>query len=123
MTQPTFGISIQRQDNEPRIPSYADMSVVGIIGTAPAANLSTFPLDAPVSFFSNDTDKLTALGATGTIRQAINRLPVKPDRLPPGTITAPTCHAGACERHQCQRPDQPCRAFHGLSPRLSGFRF
>lgn len=71
MPDPIFGISINRVDNEPRIPVYSDLSVVGIIGTAPAANADTFPLDAPITFFSTDAAKLLALGADGTIPQAI----------------------------------------------------
>lgn len=37
MSDPTFGISITRIDNEPRPPVWSDMSVVGLIGTAPGA--------------------------------------------------------------------------------------
>ena len=40
MSDPTFGISITRIDNEPRPAVWSDMSVVGLIGTAPAAELS-----------------------------------------------------------------------------------
>ena len=38
MSDPTFGISITRIDNEPRPAVWSDMSVVGLIGTAPAAD-------------------------------------------------------------------------------------
>ena len=71
MSTPTFGISIIREDNEPRIAVNADLSVVGIIGTAPDAAALSFPLDTPVAIFSNDTASLTALGATGTLATAI----------------------------------------------------
>ena len=71
MTEPTFGLSIQRIDNEPRPPVASDMSVVGIIGTAADADAATFPLNTPVFLYSDDTTKLTALGAAGTLRDAI----------------------------------------------------
>lgn len=71
MTTPNFGLQIIREDNEPRIGINADMSVVGIIGTAPAADADDFPLNTPVSLYSNDADKMTALGATGTLPTAI----------------------------------------------------
>lgn len=41
MADPTFGLSINRIDNEPRIPVWSDMSVLGLIGTAPAARADT----------------------------------------------------------------------------------
>lgn len=71
MSDPTFGISITRIDNEPRPPVWSDMSVVGIIGTAPDADATAFPLDTPVFLYSDDATKLTALGASGTLRDAI----------------------------------------------------
>lgn len=72
MSDPTFGISLTRIDNEPRPAVYSDMSVVGIIGTAPAADAATFPLNTAVFLYSDDAAKLTALGATGTLRDAVN---------------------------------------------------
>lgn len=74
MSNPTFGISITRIDNEPRPPVWSDMSVVGIIGTAPDADAAVFPVDTPVFLYSDDATKLTALGATGTLRDAITLL-------------------------------------------------
>jgi hypothetical protein len=50
------------------------MSVVGIIGTAPDADAAAFPLETPVFLYSDDATKLTALGATGTLRDAITLL-------------------------------------------------
>ncbi len=67
MTTPTFGVSIIREDNEPRTGINADLSVVGMIGTAPDADADFFPPNTPVSIYSNDTAALTALGATGTL--------------------------------------------------------
>ena len=70
MSDPTFGISITRIDNEPRPAVWSDMSVVGLIGTAPAADAAIFPADTPVFMYSDDSAKRTALGASGTIPEA-----------------------------------------------------
>ncbi|NRP30853.1 MULTISPECIES: phage tail protein [unclassified Aliiroseovarius] len=71
MSDPTFGISITRIDNEPRPPVWSDMSVVGIIGTAPDADAAVFPTDTPVFLYSDDGAKLTALGEAGTLKDAL----------------------------------------------------
>ncbi|MBY0401806.1 phage tail protein [Myxococcota bacterium] len=71
MPDPTFGISLARIDNEPRPAVWSDMSVVGLIGTAPDADADDFPLNTPIFMYSDDAAKLTALGATGTLRDAI----------------------------------------------------
>ena len=71
MSDPTFGISITRIDNEPRPAVWSDMSVVGLIGTAPAADAATFTVDTPVFMYSDDVAKRHALGATGTIPEAL----------------------------------------------------
>lgn len=71
MSDPTFGISITRIDNEPRPAVFSDMSVVGIIGTAPDADADVFPLDTPVFLYSDDAAKLNALGVDGTLRDAV----------------------------------------------------
>ncbi|MFM8745089.1 MAG: phage tail protein [Aestuariivirga sp.] len=71
MSDPAFGISITRVDSEPRPAVYSDMSVVGIIGTAPAANSTSFPLSTPVFMYSDDAALSAALGTGGTIADAI----------------------------------------------------
>lgn len=71
MTDPTFGISLTRIDNEPRPAVWSDMSVVGLIGTAPDADVASFPLDTPVFIYSDDAAKLTALGVSGTLKDAL----------------------------------------------------
>ena len=71
MTQPIFGISITRDDNEPRPVVTSDMSVIGIVGTADDADAAVFPLNKPVLIFSSNVASLAALGATGTIADAI----------------------------------------------------
>ncbi|MCA3573018.1 MAG: phage tail protein, partial [Aestuariivirga sp.] len=71
MSDPTFGISITRIDNEPRPAVYSDMSVVGLIGTAPEADPAVFPLNTPVFLYSDDVAKRTSLGTEGTISDAL----------------------------------------------------
>lgn len=71
MSDPTFGISITRLDNEPRPPVWSDMSVVGIIGTAEEADAEVFPLDTPVFMYSDDAEKMEALGEDGTLLEAV----------------------------------------------------
>lgn len=71
MTELTVGIKHVR-DGVERLPIInADMSVIGIIGTAPAADALAFPLNTPVYVQSDDADKLAGLGATGTIIDAV----------------------------------------------------
>ena len=72
MSDPTFGISITRIDNEPRPAVWSDMAVVGIIGTAPDADTDAFPVNTPVFMYSDDAAKLTALGSAGTIAGALS---------------------------------------------------
>lgn len=71
MSDPTFGISIQRVNDDPRPAVYSDMSVVGLVGTAPDANPEVFPLNTPIFVYSDDTAKLMGLGAAGTLADAI----------------------------------------------------
>jgi phage tail sheath protein FI len=71
MSDPTFGISITRIDNEPRPAVYSDMSVVGLIGTAPGADPEAFPADMPVFLHSDDATRLKALGGSGTLPGAL----------------------------------------------------
>ncbi|SDB57530.1 phage tail sheath family protein [Bauldia litoralis] len=72
MSDPTFGISITRIDNEPRPAVWSDMAVVGLIGTAPNADADLFPLDTPVFMYSDDRAKVPALGTAGTISGALS---------------------------------------------------
>ncbi|MFI5411289.1 phage tail protein [Kaistia sp. UC242_56] len=66
MSDPTFGISITTLDGEPRPGLRANMSVAGLVVTAPAADAAIFPLNEPVTFFSDDSVMLAALGEEGT---------------------------------------------------------
>lgn len=71
MSEPTFGISITRVNEGAKPAVYSDMSIVGLVGTAPQANSETFPLNTPVHVYSDETAKLTALGDQGTLADAI----------------------------------------------------
>lgn len=71
MTTPTFGLTIQTIDNEIRPAVWGDLSVIGLVGTAPAANAAAFPLDTPVLVNSSDAVAIAALGNTGTLADAL----------------------------------------------------
>lgn len=66
MSDPTFGLSITRIDNEPRPAILTDMSIVGMVFTAPAADADAFPYDHVVQFYSDDVAMLAKMGKTGT---------------------------------------------------------
>ncbi|MDR6431310.1 phage tail protein [Brucella pseudogrignonensis] len=72
MSDPTFGLSIIPIDNEPRPAIVTDMSIVGLVFTAPAADVNVFPLNTPVRFYSSDTETLAKMGETGTGYTAVN---------------------------------------------------
>lgn len=71
MPEVTFGLTITQVDNEPRPAVWGDLSVLGLIGTAPDADAVAFPVNTPVLVRTADAAKLTALGATGTLRDAL----------------------------------------------------
>jgi phage tail sheath protein FI len=71
MSDPVFGIGITRQDDEPRSAVKTDMSVIGLVGTAPDADVDKFPVNDPVLFFSDDAAAVTALGLTGSLPGAL----------------------------------------------------
>ncbi|MGA0615951.1 phage tail sheath family protein [Paracoccus sp. KR1-242] len=68
---PVFGMTITAIDNEPRTPVWGDMSIIGLIGTAPDADEEQFPINTPVLIRSSDADALEALGAAGTLADAV----------------------------------------------------
>ncbi|WP_420408704.1 phage tail protein [Hoeflea sp.] len=49
----------------------ADMSIVGIVGTAPNADAAKFPVNTAVALDTNDTTLRASLGTTGTIVDAL----------------------------------------------------
>lgn len=69
---PTFGLTINQVDNEPRSAVAADLSTIGLIVTAPTANATTFPLNTPVLINSNAD--LTDLGTTGSFLDQIEMI-------------------------------------------------
>lgn len=71
MPDPLFGLTITRVNTEPRPAVVGDLSVVGLVGTAPGANPTLFPLNTPIFMFSDDATMLAGLGTTGTLPDAI----------------------------------------------------
>lgn len=65
------GIKHIRDGIEPQSVLGADMSVVGIIGTAEDADANIFPLNTAVDLRTNETTKRAALGASGTLVDAL----------------------------------------------------
>lgn len=72
MTDPIFGIGIERLDNEPRPATVSDMAVIGLVGSAPGADPTVFPYNTPVLVYSDEADKITALGTSGTLAPQIS---------------------------------------------------
>ncbi|PZU95576.1 MAG: phage tail protein [Chelatococcus sp.] len=71
MTEPVFGITFARDDNEARPVVGSDLSVVGIVVTAPNADEDFYPLNTPVDILSNDSAALLAAGEAGTLADAL----------------------------------------------------
>jgi phage tail sheath protein FI len=70
MTQPTFGIVINRTSDEPRPVVPSDLSVVGLVLPSADADASVFPLNTPVEFNSSNLTYLQKMG-TGPLYRAI----------------------------------------------------
>lgn len=66
-----MGIKHIRDGVEAQAVLGADMSVIAVVGTAPLANATTFPLNTPILVRTNDTALRQALGSTGTIPDAL----------------------------------------------------
>lgn len=71
MTEPVFGMTFTRDDYEAMSVVASDLSVIGLVGTAPGAIADTYPLNQPVELFSNDPILLAQLGSTGTLPDAL----------------------------------------------------
>ena len=71
MAAPVFGIQLRRIDEEGRPAIAADLSTIGLIGPAPAANEDVFPLNFPFRVDSNRTAILTQLGEEGYLSDAV----------------------------------------------------
>lgn len=74
MATPTFGLTIQTIDNEIRPAVWSDLSVIGLVGTAPSASAAAFPLNVPVLVNSSDASAITALGNAGTLADALRMI-------------------------------------------------
>ncbi len=74
MATPTFGLTIQTIDNEIRPAVWGDLSVIGLVGTAPNAAAGTFPLNTPVLVNSSDPVAIAALGNAGTLADALRMI-------------------------------------------------
>lgn len=72
MTQPTFGMTVNRVAESTMIPVYSTLSVIGLIGTSEDADATNFPVNEPVMIVSSDSAALELLGTAGTLRPAIN---------------------------------------------------
>lgn len=66
------GIKHIRDGLEPQAALKADMSILGIIGTAPDADEAKIPLNTAVAMRTSDAALRLALGSTGTLPQALS---------------------------------------------------
>ncbi len=66
------GTRVLRLRDDARPIAVSDTSTLGAIVTAPDADNAVFPLDEPVHLYTHETDKIAALGATGTALDVIN---------------------------------------------------
>jgi len=71
MTDPTFGYTQSRPDNEPVPVIGADFSKTLFIETSEDASTSEYPLDTPKRISTSDTDAMTALGS-GLLYDQVN---------------------------------------------------
>jgi phage tail sheath protein FI len=70
MTEPTFGIVINRSSDEPRPVVPSDMSVLGLVLPSNDADAAVFPVNQPITFNSNDSAYLTKIG-TGPLAKTV----------------------------------------------------
>lgn len=71
MSDPVFGFGFNVVSDETLPAITADMSVIGLVGTAPSADVNIFPVNTPVRFFSDNITMLAALGSDGTLYQSV----------------------------------------------------
>ncbi len=71
MSEPVFGLTFTQISEGARPAVTSDLSVVGLVGTAPLADAGRYPLNTPVQIFSDDAVARTALGLTGTLADAV----------------------------------------------------
>jgi uncharacterized protein len=73
MTQPTFGISFIRSDDDKRPMVQSDMSIIGLVLPSSDADQNLFPLNMPVEFNSSDAAYLVGAG-TGDLYRALVKI-------------------------------------------------
>lgn len=71
MTEPTYGVTFEQRSDEARPVAGGDFSTIALVGPAADADATAFPLDTPVSLYSNDSTTVAKLGATGWLKDAI----------------------------------------------------
>ncbi|MCZ8098840.1 MAG: hypothetical protein O9972_13065 [Burkholderiales bacterium] len=85
MTELVVGIKHVRDEIE-TLPTFgAEMSVAGVVGTAPNADALIFPLNTPVYLTTNEATKILALGTAGTLADALQGIS---DQLGAGQVAA-----------------------------------
>jgi phage tail sheath protein FI len=70
MTQPAYGLTINRQNDGPRPAQPSDMSIIGIVLPSDDADVQFLPLNTPVTFDSGDAVALARIG-TGALAVAV----------------------------------------------------
>ncbi len=63
---------LQTTEQQPLI--IADMSTIGGAFSAPDCDRDLFPVDTPVHFTTDDTEMVTAIGATGTLAETVDAI-------------------------------------------------
>jgi phage tail sheath protein FI len=72
MPDPVFGMSITQVDNEAKPAIYGDFSTIGLVVTAPDADITIFPENTPVLINSTDPLAQAQLGTTGSIAHQLD---------------------------------------------------
>lgn len=70
MTEPTFGMTIERDQSDPRPAVGSDMSIIGLVGPMADAQ-NGVPINEPFGFDSTDTAALAAIGSNNLIADAV----------------------------------------------------
>lgn len=68
------GARVIQAGQTPRPVALANMRAIGAMLVAPAADAAKFPLNEPVSFFSNDTDMKVAAGTGGNVAEVFDAI-------------------------------------------------
>lgn len=74
MADPHHGVRFFQNDTDVQPVVDATMTKIGLVGTAPDADGTLWPEDAPVHLFTDETDKIAALGQAGTLQNQIDAI-------------------------------------------------